>query len=311
MKKYSLTTRVNSRRTSTKRWRLILLGTGVLVIGSLLLPRLFSGVAFIILYPVHAVSNWYEHGTQALPQYLRARSEIIAEIDSLKRQIASETGTELTIRRLTEENNELRAATKFSTTTNRLMAGVIAEPTSLSYDLLQIDKGSNQGIKEGAPVFVGVDTVIGVVAYVTPTYSFVELITTPGFSATAYVLGPNVFAPLEGMGGGVARVKLPQGIKLEVGNLVLLPSTDSGVYGEIVAIEDLPTQPEQFGYITPPVSLQSMLYVSVANEIPVPRTAVELDTAVRDKVREYFKFDSSTLEATLASSTSSTTTPSE
>ncbi len=292
---------MNSRRISTRRWRLIILITGALIGLGLLLPRFISGLSLVVLYPVHIASSWYQESTQALPKYLRSRSEVLSELESLKKQIASETGTALTVRRLMQENKELRAAAEFSTSTSRLVAGVTAEPSSLLYDLLQIDKGSNQGVQVGAPVFLGTDTVIGVVAHTAPTYAFVELVTTPGFRATAYVLGPNVFAPLEGVGGGVARVKLPQGIKLEIGNLVLLPSTDGGVYGEIVAIENLPTQPEQFGYVTPPLSLQSILYVSVANELPIARSQVELEATVRERISEYFRFDSTNLQAELAS----------
>ncbi len=313
MKKYSSITRVNSRPISTRRKRVLFIAAVVLLVFGFLFPRLISAVSAIILYPVQSISAWYQHSSQALPQYLRARTALIEEIDTLKRHIADETGTDLTIKRLEEENKALRTAVNFGTTTDRVVASVLAEPTSLSYDLLQIDKGSDDGILLGAPVFVGVDTVIGVVRHVAPSYAFVELITTPGFTATAYVLGPNVFAPLEGVGGGIARVRLPQGVAIAPGNLVLLPSTESGVYGEIVAIENLPTQPEQFGYVAPPIPLQSLLYVSVAKDIPSKKTLEEIQLGTETWINRYFMVEPTDLVILQASTTDEvgTTTPVE
>lgn len=264
-----------------------------------------SGVSFVVLYPVTAVSSWYQYSEGAFPSYLRSRAELTKEIDELKATIANDSGTELSVKRLLEENMQLRSAAQVSTSTNRISARVIAQPSKLSYDLLQIDQGSETGIVVGAPVFLGVDTVIGVVVHVARTYAFVELVTTPGFMATAYIVGPNVFANLEGIGGGVARVRVPQGIALREGNLILLPSVSSGVYGEVVRIENVPTQPEQFGYVTPPLSLQSILYVSVAKDVPSEKSELEIETSVRASVQSYFKLNTIPDSMEFASTTNS------
>jgi cell shape-determining protein MreC len=265
-------------------------------------------VSYLILYPVNQVIDWYTYSERTLPTYLRSRTELLTEIETLEQELANRAGTQTTIQRLINENMQLRAVAELGTTSSRIAARVIAQPTKLSYDLMKIDQGSLAGVELGAPVFVGVDTVVGVVVHVTPTYAFVDLVTTPGFSATAYVVGPNIFTPLEGVGGGVARVRVPQGVPLEVGNIVLLPSVDSGVYGEIVAVENVPSQPEQFGYVAPPVSLQSMLYVSVGRGRGEERPEVEIEESVRMAVRQYFRLASTTqiTTATTSSATSST-----
>lgn len=289
MKKYSSTTKANSRHSIVRKWQRGLVVTAIVIFCGWLFPPVLSGVSFVVLYPITAVSSWYHYGEGAFPSYLRSRAQLTKEIDGLKATIANDMGTELSVKRLLEENMQLRTAAQVSTSTNRIAARVIAQPTKLSYDLLQIDQGSLSGVVVGAPVFLGVDTVIGVVVYVAPTYAFVELVTTPGFSATAYIVGPNVFANLEGIGGGVARVRVPQGIALREGNLVLLPSVSGGVYGEVVRIENVPTQPEQFGYVTPPLSLQSILYVSVAKDAPSEKSESEIEESVRTAVQSYFR----------------------
>ena len=303
------------RHTATKRWRVGFFVTVIVLFTGLILPQLIATISFVVLYPVHTISVWYKNSEDIFPSFLRSRMELAAEIDALRANNANQNGTQLSIQKLLEENRQLRSLTELGTSTDRVSAKVIAQPSRLSYDLLQIDKGSRDGIQIGAPVYIGIDTVIGIVVHTSLTYAFVELVTTPGFTSTAYIVGPNIFAPLEGVGGGVARVKVPQGINLNEGNLVLLPSAASGVYGEIVSIENLPTQPEQFGYVTPPLPLQGILYVSVDRYIPGERSEAEIDLAIKDSVQSYFRLDKVDLFVTTSSSatalatTTDTTTP--
>jgi hypothetical protein len=254
-------------------------------------PKFISSVSSVALYPFHQVAQWYRTSATALPFYLRSRTDLMVEITELQKESAMLGSTQLSVRRLLAENMALRTATNFGTSTQRVVSRVIAQSSLFTYDQIQIDKGSNSGIAVGAPVFVGLDTVIGAVVYTASNYSLVELLTTPGFTATAYVVGPNIFADLEGVGGGVARVRVPQGVDLSLGNLVLLPSVASGVYGEIISLENPPSQPEQYGYVTPPVPLQSLFYVSVALDVPRPVTDAELDENIQSKVRSYFSLD--------------------
>ena len=96
----------------------------------------------------------------------------------------------------------------------------------------------------------------------------------------------------------------------------MLPSIDSGVYGEIISVENPPTQPVQYGYVTPPVSLQGILYVSVALDDIAPRTVEEINNEVREVSRNYFKLDNvpvfdieSLLSTSTPTSTASSSSP--
>jgi hypothetical protein len=113
----------------------------------------------------------------------------------------------------------------------------------------------------------------------------VTLVTTPGFSSSAYVIGPNIYTFAEGMGGGILRVRVPQGIMLRTGDMVLLPAIDSGIYGVISYIETSATQPEQYGFVTTNIPTQSLYYVSVGKEGIVPNTFSDAELLV-DTTRE-------------------------
>ena len=312
MKKYSSITKANYPRTSHKKRRWWFVVSIALVLIGLLLPWLISKVSSIVLYPFHATTVWVKNSDGVIPSYLRSRSELVSELESLRAKVATETGTQLSISRLLEENMQLRALSNISTSSDRLVARVIARPNSLAYDLMQIDRGSDHGITVGVPVYSGLDTVVGVVVEVSGNYSFIELFTTPGFESTAYIIGPNVFSTLEGMGGGVARVKLPQGVPLDVGQLVLMPGVSSGVYGEIISVENHPTQPEQYGYVTPPVAINNIFYVSVDTKAVQPKTEYDIEDSIKNALHQKailgdFMIDAINTRLNASSTTSGTT----
>lgn len=265
MKKFSSITRVNSRHISrNKKLRTIALYGVAAVLVLLLLPKLFSYVASLALSPLHAFDDYLKDSSNSLPQYLRDRSTLIAELDRIKSQYAAVSGERFTIDLLSAENRELRSLLGDSGE-KRLVAGVIGRPNKLPYDVLVLDKGSEDGILEGAPVFIASSTVIGVVNKVFQKNAVVELITSPGFTASVYILGPDIYTTAEGVGGGQLRVGVPQGIQLSEGDLVILPSIASGVYGEISVVDSVPTRPEQYGYVSPQTPLASLRLVSVGD----------------------------------------------
>jgi cell shape-determining protein MreC len=260
----------------------------------MLFPWLIGVVSSVILYPLHVTSIWLKNSDGVLPTYLRSKEELAEEVEALRTQISTTNGTQMSIMRLVEENMQLRAINNAGVSDKKVIAQVLARPDKLSYDLLQIDKGSNDGVVEGAPVYTGVDSVVGIIVSVKDTYSFVDLFTSPGFESTAFIFGPNVFSPIEGMGGGVARVRLPQGVAIAVGQLVILPGVSSAVYGEIVKVESQPTQPEQYGYITPPLSMSNLLYVSVGVGAVQVRTDAEINETISNQLRSKMRLGTTT-----------------
>ena len=266
MKTSSLIKKANSRR-------ILLIRRSVLVVGTLfvawllflLIPLVFRGIVATLWYPFDVVRVWVAESGSSLPQYLRDRSELVAQIEELQMTAATTRGDESTIKKLQIENDAFRTELG-AVPEERLLARVVARPNQLPYDMLMLDRGRDNGVVENAPVFLGKDQVIGFVSTVHAKTSLVTLLTSPGFAASAYVFGPNIYTRTEGMGGGVLRVRIPQGILLQPHNLVMLPAIDSGVYGEVAYVEAAPSQPEQYGYVRTSIPLQSLYYVSIGRE---------------------------------------------
>lgn len=291
MKKFWWTVKVNSDQKSRKK----ALGS-IIVLGVLGLAVFFGagpvlgGAVALVWQPYEQVRIWLAESGSSLPVLLRDRNELIDQIRRLETQIQTEQGTESTIRRLEFENKQFRELLG-AIPENRVLARVAARPPQLPYDVLMLDRGSVHGITVGAPVFSGRDTVIGLVSQVTPRASYVTLVSDPEVFVTVFVVGPNIFTVAEGMGNGVLRVRVPQGVALGVSDVVLLPAVDAGVLGSITEVVTTPTNPERHGYITFPHSLQSMQYVSVGGEPLLTPAFAEVEATIADDLMKRLELD--------------------
>lgn len=290
MKKFSSTTRGSSRRTSQIKKRIgiaILVGVVLLVL-IWVTPRALGAIASLIFTPIQSAKLWLSESTSNLPTYLRDRNELIEENLSLKEELALDGGNDRSIHLLKKENEELRALLG-EESEQRLLAAIIGRPNALPYDVLVIDRGANEGVVKDAPVYIGDNRVIGLVTKVFAESAVIELVTTPGFVTSVFVVGPDIYTNAVGVGGGQLRVGVPQGINLNVGDPVILPAVKSGVYGEINHIDSLPTQPEQYGYVSTDIPIQSLRYVAVGS-VPVRSISFEeAETIVAEGLTELFK----------------------
>ena len=277
--------KANSRRTLRSK-RLVLFSVGALALfgGVLMVPFIFATLASLIFTPIAATKTWLFESSASFPQFFRDRAALVEEIASLKGELAASGGNRFTIDALSLENDELRRLLGYEGET-RILAGIIGRPNVLPYDVLMLDRGSQDGIKEGAPVFISDSTIIGIIRSVTSDSSIVELISTPGFETTVFIIGPDIFTNAIGIGGGQLRVGVPQGIKITEGDLVVIPSVTSGVYGAITHIESEPSQPEQYGFVSTDIPLSGMRLVSVGST-PVSPVSFEEAQAILMKERE-------------------------
>ncbi len=267
---------MNSRRISqTKKRTQIALVTAVCLLLLFLVPKLMNVLASTVIAPVQMTKAWFWESGNSFPQYLRNRTELLNEIQALQKQLAESAGERHTIKTLSQENDALRSLLGYDGE-ERILAGVIGRPGTLPYDVLMIDQGTHDGVQEGAPVYIGDNTVIGVVRNATTQTALVELVTTPNFEATVYIIGPNIYTNAVGMGGGQLRVGVPQGIALETGDMVVLPSVASGIYGEISTIQSAPSGPEQYGFVSPHTPIASIRFVSVGTR---PMQTVSFEAA--------------------------------
>lgn len=245
------------------------------------LPRVFAVIGSVALYPVQQTQQWFTQSTMLFPAMLRDKVSLQQQVIELETELAQRRNASVSEQRLQNENTALRSLLS-ATASPRIAAGVVARPNQLPYDLMQIDQGSAAGIAVGAPVYSNSEQVIGVVSEVYQYSSLITLLSTPDFRTTAYVAESDILVPLEGLGGGIARVSIPQGIALSIDSVVYLPGIQPGVLGRIVYIENEPTQPQQFGYVSIGVDLQHVRFVSVGSATDIRTDEISVESYVAD-----------------------------
>lgn len=265
MKKYSLTKTKPSPNSWIKGILPIIAGLVILLVFIFLLPRALTVAANIALWPLEIAKVIAPETSEKVANFFTDRNKLTDEINYLKGLLAVSEQRAETAQKLQHENAEFRALIDI-TPEERVVARVVARPPQLAYDFLMINKGSEQGVVLHAPVFSGRDQLIGFISEVKTNTALITLTTAPGFKATSYIIGPNIFTETEGMGGGVLRVHVPQGIDLQVEDIVILPAAESGIYGRIFEIFTEASQPERFGYVSPDISIQNLTYVSIGRE---------------------------------------------
>lgn len=276
--------KASSRRTSrNQRLRKILIIGSIAVLLSLFLSRALGFAATFVFEPIVKFETMLFRIGTLMPDYFKNRHSLIAEITKLENRLTFESVSESTTARLINENTELRRLLGEGEE-RRIAAGVIGRPTVTPYDVLILDKGAADGVVLSAPVYIGVDKVIGIVAAVYESSSVVVLATTANTKSTVYIYGPNIYTTAIGRGGGVLQVSVPQGVPLAIGDLVVLPTFGAGVYGTISLVESVPTEPEQRGFLTLPIPLQSLRLVSVGLE-PLAPLSFDAAKAVVERFR--------------------------
>ncbi len=277
-------------------------------LGFLALSLFRGGVgaaASLLLTPLTEARAWYQTSTATLPSYLRTKGALIAEVQSLRRAVAEqETGALLAAQRRADETSPYDGFEQRSP--DRIAAEVLLRPNRLPYDTLLIDAGSAEGVVRGAAVYAHGGAVLGTVERAYERSALVRLVTAPGVWASAYVFGPNIFTETEGMGGGTLRISVPQGVPLTAGDIVMLPAGGSGVYGRIVEVVSQESSPYQYGYVSSPVSLQSLRFVEVARTVVPEISYVEAAAVVATASSTILRVD--VPDGVLVSTSTATTT---
>ncbi len=164
---------------------------------------------------------------------------------------------------LRQENESLRGLLNRESDRNFIAASILTRPNYTLYDTFIVDVGRRDGISVGSRVF-GVEKVaIGTVTEVYLRTSLISLYSTPG-RATDVLLGEDTIAVKAiGRGDGDFEIRVPRGVDISEGQIVLSPGLNSGVFGVVEEIIALPTDSFQTVLFSSPINIQSLNMVAI------------------------------------------------
>ncbi len=197
--------------------------------------------------------------------FFARNSTLASENEALKRELASVRERAAAYGALREENESLRALLRFTQASQGVTAPVVSSYHASPYGTFLVAAGANDAIAPGDIVLSETGYAIGRVADVGTTHTLVKATFHSG-AAIDVVLG-NAAVTAAGEGSGNARVNVPRGIDVQVGDTVLAPTFAGHPVGIVGKVEEVSTTAEQKVFIVLPVNLSTIRFVYI---IPSP-----------------------------------------
>lgn len=196
------------RRRSRLRLALLVLTAAILITidsrsdsGPLTSAR---NVALDVLGPVRSAAGWAFSPVGDAWQGITSYDELEAENAELRAQVAENESSVLQVGEIERQRQELLGllnAQDVVPNLPRVTARVIDAPVSNFERMIELDRGSRDGIERGMPVETGAG-LVGRVVEVSTTRSRVELLTDPNFDVGVRMVRSGDDGNAEGRGGG-------------------------------------------------------------------------------------------------------------
>lgn len=265
-----LVAQTNSRRKGGVRTAFIAgILLAVLVGGvQILWPYFFPAVFMTVARPFWRMEFSVESGSLSSPESL------LAENESLKRELADATVRLQSANALMAENTELKDTLGRASTTPRILAAVLRRPPLAFHDELVIDAGMDHGFAVGDLVYAPGEVLVGYVSSVLGNTSLVTLFSSPGEKYDVEVGTTHAPATANGEGGGQYSAALPRTVPVVEGDAILVPSIESIPFATVSAVIADPSSAFQKILFAPPVNVYELRWVLVdAHAKFTPQTA--------------------------------------
>ena len=304
------------RSNSRSRYVFLLLFLGVaLVLGFVFRNQTITTIS-IVGKPILKSAFSVIHSTSFTTSLFGSKADLIKERDGLleRNKVLESESEERDLKEMYSEDIE-RIFTGSSD--DKITASVLSRPNFTPYDSLLLDKGSNDGVTNGALLFGTKKRVIGFVARTYETLSHAVLFSTAGVESVVYIPKARVLVRAIGVGGGVMRLSIPQGIEVSEGIEVSYPTLSPSPIGKITRIVKTETSPDIFGYVTLSDSPFDLFVVNIGTSNFTSPSIAELEKNMEQatstakayfEVPDGFKITVSTSTASTIGATTSSTT---
>lgn len=167
-----------------------------------------------------------------------------------------ELETKTAIIEILEKENAILKGLSASERREFLIASVISRPPYTPYDMLIIDVGSKDGVKEGMQVLAFGNVLLGYVTDVFFQISKVKLISSSGEETNVLLESSLNPAISVGRGGENFEIILPRAISVSIGERIITLGSRPLLVGIVERIEHQETDPYQKIIFRLPVNIQ-------------------------------------------------------
>jgi cell shape-determining protein MreC len=297
------------RYNTTGRWIFFSLFVVVVIVFGMWFREQSSEIVGKFGRPLLMSTTRALHSTVFIGSLFGNTATLVRERDSLRDRAAM----------LESENTMLKVASNYDDAIQKVIntehsedvvASIISRPNFTPYDSLLIDKGTRDGVRDGAVVYRDGNTAVGFIRHAYESLSHVVLFSTAGVETLVYLPATNILVQALGMGGGTIRLTIPQGVVVHEGDIATYPTLSPSPIGRIQSISTTPTNPDAFAFITLPDIPFSMFAVRVSARSYEAPDATLIEKNMRDATTTattYFTIPSGILPPKDVATTSTTT----
>lgn len=165
------------------------------------------------------------------------------------------------------ENEELKSFFSRDNNKKSILSVVVSRPPQSPYDILIIDAGSDDGVKNGMAATAYSDVFIGYAVEVFPKTSKIKLLSFPSEETNVYIQSAGnetrISAIAIGKGGGNMEIKLPNSIEINSGDRITNTSVFPLLIGIVEKVEVNLLESYQTILFRLPVNIQELKYIIV------------------------------------------------
>jgi hypothetical protein len=248
------------KQTTQKRplrtWHPVL-RIGLIIAGVVLCIAIATVVAKRLVRNVPPV-----YGGTVSDEFLSKRT-LISKINSLETTVNSYDAKLSLVAQLQNENDALKAELGRTPPPTGILANVLTLPNRSFYDTINIDAGSNNGVKINMVAYAFDSVALGTISSVTPNTATVMMYSEPGREISGTAVGSDVAVTLIGRGAGEYEVDLPRDVPFSVDSTVAMQSTTPATLAVVEKVITDPRDPFQRLLAKAPVNLQALKWVIV------------------------------------------------
>lgn len=245
-----------------------------IILAFLVFPSFFqrptAGIFVPVLTPLFNLNSYIGDKMENITLLIKDKKNLEKKNEELKKIKENLEEKFFSWNLLRQENEELKAILlriKNNKEKNNILASIISRPPISPYDILLIDVGSEDGLKEGMNVFAGEDIFVGKVAEVFLKNSKVKMVSYPEEKIEA-ILHLNdsqaqISVMTKGKGGGSMEIDLSDSIEVKTGDLITTPGVFLFILGMVEKIEREESESVQKIIFRSPLNIQELEYVTI------------------------------------------------
>ena len=243
-----------------KMWVAIAVLVGIVVLHTLWGRQVLTALAVPVWQSQHTLGGWWAENIVVLKSkqaLIRENLRLMDELNDVRVNIFMNQV-------LKKENEDLKMLLgKRPENIKSVIAAVLVRPPKTPYDVLVIDAGSVDGVMVGDVVLADGTVYIGEVTEVLPHSAKVEMYSSPDKKSSVMIGADGVEAEAIGQGGGNFEVRLPREVEVANGDIIVMPSVTSNIFGSVSQIEVRDKDSFQKILFKNPLNISDLLWVEV------------------------------------------------